>query len=184
MPRRPAASAPKPRVPERVRWAIDQLERWPDAQLLEVGCGSGQAVALVAERLRRGTVTGIDRSATQVSRAQTLNAASIAAGRARVEHVALESASEALGERAFRAVFAINVNVFWTRPAPALAATRRLLRPGGALYLFYEPPSATGLARLTALLPAQLESNGAELRQLRTAAVAASHLLCVVAGFG
>jgi SAM-dependent methyltransferase len=171
-----------PRVPERVRWAVAQLERWRDAPLLEVGCGTGQAVALVAERLRRGNITGIDRSATQVSRARTLNAESIAAGRARVEHVALETAHDMFGERAFRAVLAINVNEFWTRPGRALDAARRLLGPGGALYLFYEPPSAAGLARLKTLLPALIESTGFELRWLRTAALAQSHVLGLLAG--
>lgn len=182
MPRR-VATASVPRAPERVRWAVDRLELLPDARLLEVGCGGGLAVALVAERLGRGSVTGIDRSATQVCHARTLNAETIAAGRARIEHVALEAASEVLGERAFGAVFAINVNEFWTRPGPAFAATRRLLRPGGALYLFYEPPNTTGLARLKTLLPAQLASNGLALWELHTAALTRSQVLCLVAGF-
>ena len=171
-----------PAIPERIRWAVEQLEVAPADRVLEIGSGPGHAVALVAERLRRGQVTGIDRSLVQVRKARARNADAIAAGRARIERLALDAAPRALGERAFQKVFAVNVNAFWTAPAPSITSARRLLRRGGHLYVIYEPPSAARLASVEATLPALFEAQGARLVEVRTVAFARSHGVCFVVG--
>jgi precorrin-6B methylase 2 len=56
-------------VPRRVLWAVETLAVEPDDQLLEIGCCGGVAVSLICERLRKGTITAIDRSSTMVERA-------------------------------------------------------------------------------------------------------------------
>src|ERR671930_1094140 len=127
--------------PEHARWAVATLDPGPDDLLLEIGCGPGVAVAMVCERLVGGKVVAIDRSATAISRATKRNAEHVAAGRAVLRTVALEQLQPAdvLGRRErFDKVFAMNVNLFWVRsPAKELDLVRRLLAPGGALYLFY-----------------------------------------------
>jgi SAM-dependent methyltransferase len=128
-------------VPEHVRWAVDVLDPGPDGRLLEIGCGPGVALSLICERLVGGRIVAIDRSATAISRATRRNAGCLAAGKAVLRTVALEELQPAdmLGERErFDTVFAMNVNLFWVRsPATELELIRRLLRPGGALSLFY-----------------------------------------------
>ena len=113
----------------------------PGDRLLEIGCGPGVAVSLVCERLQGGRIVAIDRSATAIDRATRRNAAHVAAGRAVFQTAALEAlAPDDLpgGRDGFDTVFAMNVNLFWVRsPARELALIRSLLRPGGALYLFY-----------------------------------------------
>lgn len=168
-------------APARVAWAVAQLELAPAAQVLEVGCGAGHALALVAARLTRGVVVGIDRSALQVRGARQRNAAAIAAGRARVEALSLERAPEGLGEQRFDAVLAINVNAFWTQPEATIDAARRLLRRRGRLTLCYEPPSAAQLARLEASLPALLEAHDLRIHAVRTERLARSSLWCIIA---
>jgi SAM-dependent methyltransferase len=75
------------------------------------------------------------------------------------------------GER-FDKVFAMNVNLFWVRsPGRELDLIRRLLRPGGALYLFYgydgaSPPA--GAARVPQALTGHLTEAGFAV-ELRTA---------------
>lgn len=167
-------------APERILWVVEQLELPPSAQVLEVGCGSGHALALLAERLPRGAIVGIDRSATQVEAARERNAAVISAGRSSVERLALEQAPERLGERLFHAVIAINVNAFWTQPEPSIDAVRRLLRKQGQLYLGYEPPSRARLDSLRQSLPAMLEERAIQVRDVRTTAFARSQALCVI----
>jgi hypothetical protein len=44
-----------------------------------------------------------------------------------------------LGSERYDTIFAVNVNLFWVRSCAAeLDLVKRLLKPGGALYLFYE----------------------------------------------
>lgn len=131
----------------------------PTDRLLEIGCGHGIAVGLVCERLADGTITAIDRSAKMIEVASRRNAGHVSSGRAVFRTVALEDA-DFPGER-FDKVFAVNVNLFWTRtPTAELALIRRLLAPGGALYLFYEPPDATRAKDLTGRLAPMLADQG------------------------
>jgi protein-L-isoaspartate O-methyltransferase len=168
-----------PRVPERLQWTVELLGVRPGEHLLEIGCGPGHAVALVCARLTSGTITAIDRSATMVARARARNAACIAAGRAKIHRQTL---TETALPRRFRKVFAINVNAFWTSPGASLNALRRLLDPGGAAYLVYEPPSAGRLRELSHGLPARLEEQGFRVLDVHAQPFRASHGLCIIAG--
>ena len=165
------------RVPERLKWTVALLGVQPTDHLLEIGCGPGHAVALVCARLTRGTITAIDRSATMVARARARNAAGLAAGHVRIERRALTEA--ALGRR-FGKVFAVNVNAFWTAPAPSLAALGRLLERAGTAYLVYEPPTAARLRELRQSLPAQLEAHGFLVADVQVERFRATHGLCVM----
>jgi SAM-dependent methyltransferase len=128
-------------IPERIRWAVRVMAPHPDDRLLEIGCGPGVAVSLVCEQLAGGRITAIDRSATAIRRAAARNAGHVAAGRAVLRATALESLHPADlpdGPGGYDKVFAMNVNLFWVRdPARELELIRALLKPGGALFLFY-----------------------------------------------
>jgi SAM-dependent methyltransferase len=128
-------------VPERIRWAVRILDPAPGDHLLEIGCGPGVAVSLVCEALTGGQILAIDRSPTAIARATRRNAGCIAAGKAVLRAAALESlqAADLLEDRqGFDKVFAMNVNLFWTRsPARELDLIRTVLQPGGSLSLFY-----------------------------------------------
>lgn len=144
-------------MPERLRWAVDSLAVQPADQLLEIGCGSGVAVSLVCERLAGGWIAAIDRSPKMIALAERRNQQHLAAGRAVLRAVALEAA-DFDGAR-FDTVFAVNVNLFWVRqPARELELIRSLLKPGGALQLYYEPP-APRAPDLTGKLLSHLETS-------------------------
>ena len=166
------------RIPERIEWAVDLLAVQPADHILEIGCGSGVAIAAICTRLTRGTITAVDRSPTMVSRARSLNAECMAAGRAEVTRAVLEDMH--LGRR-FRKILAVNVNAFWTTPARSVKALATCLAPKGSAYLVYEPPS-TGKAReirdrLEDSLPAHgLAIGGVEERKFRK-----GYGLCIIA---
>ncbi|MEK8108935.1 methyltransferase domain-containing protein [Micromonospora sp. M12] len=53
----------------RQRWAVETMAVAPDDQVLEIGCGRGAAVSLVADQLTTGRIVAIDRAATMVKMA-------------------------------------------------------------------------------------------------------------------
>lgn len=162
------------RVPARLSWAVERLALHGNERVLEIGCGPGVAVSLVADRLTGGRITGIDRSATAIGRAADRNAAHVAAGRvvlAQLDLTALEPTGPA-----FDTVFAVNVNLFWVRrPDAELHTLARRLRPGGALHLVFEPPAEEQLGRARDAVSAAFERCGFSAEVARKG----SSLLCV-----
>lgn len=142
--------------------AVERLDVQPGDRILEIGGGRGVAAELICQRLDGGQLVGIDRSEKAVAAASARNAAAVAAGTARFLTLALEEVDPGeLGAGTFDKVLAINVNLFWTRPAEReLGRIATLLRPGGRLHLCYDPPGAKRLAHLQSDLTARLDAAG------------------------
>lgn len=166
------------RIPERLKWAVDVLAVEPGDRILEVGCGRGVAVEMICGRLGEGRIIGIDRSAVAVAAAESRNRDFLGSGKARLLTAAL---ADAALDESFDKVFAVNVNVFWLRPARELAAVRRVLAPGGRLFLFYEPPSAAQLGHIEESCGAFLREEGFTVVRTITADLSPNRGLCVVA---
>jgi len=150
---------PMAQVPARITWAVELLDVGPDDRVLELGCGPGVAVALVAERLDGGCITAIDRSAVAIERASARNAAHVAAGRAELRRTDLAGFDGA--PNAYDKAFAVNVNAFWTGAADAESATlARVLRPGGTLWLVYEGPTPGSAPDVGPTVAANLQRHG------------------------
>lgn len=178
-PPRPCRMAVK--APARLRWAVDVLGVLPGERVLEVGCGRGVAIELLCDAVDSVRVTGVDRSPAAIAAAEARNLAHVRSGRVRLVTTALAEVS--LDER-FDRVFAVNVNAFWLGPARELAAVRRVLAPGGRLYLFYEPPSPAQLERAAEACTAfLLEHHFTVERELR-AELPPNLGLCIVAAHG
>ena len=122
------------RVDIRHRWAVDVLAPRADERLIEVGCGHGVTISLVADRLRvGGLVVGVDRSPKVLDMARRRNADHLERGRA--DFVAGSFEAVDLDAGAWDSVYAFHVADFWRRPGPMLARARALLRPDGRLVL-------------------------------------------------
>jgi SAM-dependent methyltransferase len=151
-------------VPERLRWAVEQLGIAPDEEILEIGPGAGASAALVCERLATGRITGIDRSAVAIQRATKRNASHVAAGKAVFHQLDLADVGQvrrALSGQRFDKVFAVNVNLFWVRPADAeLRLIRNLLGPDGVVCLVYETPGREQANRVAEAVAAALTTCG------------------------
>lgn len=159
------------RPSERQVWAVEQLEIKPSDRVLEIGCGRGVAAALVAQRLRTGKMTAIDRSARAIAAAEALNRAAIEAGK--VELLAAKLEEVYFGRRRFSVVFAVNVGVFWLGDGRlAVARLNRLVRPNGRLHLIWERPDADRAGAIAGVVRANLERGGipAQVRTARTRA--------------
>lgn len=146
-------------VPQRLRWAVGILQVAPRDQILEIGCGPGVAVSLVCEQLAGGSITGIDRSATAIRRAAGRAAGHIASGRAVLRQMDL-AAFRLPGQR-FNKIFAVNVNLFWARPAGAeWLAVKDHLHDDGVLHLFYDTPGQEKAGQVAEAVTAALTRHG------------------------
>jgi len=124
----------------RTTWAVELLGPEPGDSVLEVGCGSGRAAALVAERLCEGHLVAIDRSTTAIERARAHLAPYVEAGTVELRTTELAGFRS---DRVFDRVLAVNVNVFWTSPAtPELQRLAAVTGPGSIAVLAYEWPGA------------------------------------------
>lgn len=137
-----------PDAPFRLRWFCTLVPVRAAGPILEVGCGNGQLLALLARRCARARIVGIDRSPLQARRAIAALESLPPASRPTVHPLALEEAAKALGGATFPLIVAMNVNLLWTAPAIAGAAFRTLLAPRGRLLLGFEPPTPGGRSAL------------------------------------
>ncbi|MFC4597204.1 class I SAM-dependent methyltransferase [Cohnella hongkongensis] len=151
-------------LPDRVKWAVDALAIAPSDRVLEIGCGHGTAVSLICGSLTDGSVTAIDQSDSMIRIAEKKNAEHIAAGRAKFITASLHEA-DLNGER-FHKIFAINVNLFWTNSNCGLDIIKESLLPGGALYVFNQPPAASKLKQIAERTESRLISAGFAVRQM------------------
>lgn len=117
-------------------WTIERMRIGATDDILDVGCGSGMAVGLMAAKAQRGTVTGLDYSPEMVALATRRNRAAVQAGQVRV----LRGDAMALPfpDASFDHVSAIETFYFWPDAMNGLAQAYRVLRPGGQMVVTLE----------------------------------------------
>ena len=136
------------RASERLAWAAEVVAPQETDRVLEVGCGHGVLVSLLAGRVPRGEVVAVDRSPTMTAAAGRRNADAVAAGRVRLITAALTAAE--LGAAPFDAVVSFDVRAFWTPPAPEWGVVDRVLAPGGRVVVAFSLMDPDDRERLTA----------------------------------
>lgn len=165
---------------ERFNWAISVLDIEPSDRVLEIGCGVGFAVSLIAPLLEKGTITAIDKSDSMVQKATERNRAFIKAKKAQVLKQALLGLK--LEPQGYNKIFAFNVNVFWTTSAAKeLDIIRQHLTRNGTLYLFYQPPSAGGVKRITETVTQNLTQEQFKVKDILFEESPAIASCCIVA---
>lgn len=105
-----------------------------DARVLDVGAGGGQLALDIAARHREASVTGVDLSPEQVSRASARARSSSVAARVRfVQGSALELP---FADASFDVVVSVASIKHWPDQPKGLAECVRVLAPGGRLFVF------------------------------------------------
>lgn len=153
-------------TPDRLRWAVNVLSPEPGDKVLEIGCGTGVAATLIAERLTSGRVYAIDRSASAIARAHA---------HPRVSYDVLAAAD--LRRRGFDKALAFNVAL----DANDLAVVRRALAPDGKLFLFHQPPTPARVAPVVEAAKRALEGAGFRLEGTRRKAMTPAPVVALVA---
>ncbi len=152
-------------------WATSFMNIQPDDRVLDVGCGSGVAIKLIAQIAVEGFVAGVDYSEEMVQQALRRNAAAVQAGRVEIRHSNV--AALPYDDESFDKVCAIETFYFWPDPVANLQEVRRVMKPGGLVALAMEgskeAPNWQKLAAQTAQMGFPLYS-GAEMVKMLTAA--------------
>ena len=116
------------------RLAVEALRIKSTQTVLEIGCGPGEALALLAKEAPDACLHGLDRSELMIARARARNRAAVRSGRLTLHH--RDSRQLPLRGASVDAVLAINVAYFWTDAGRMLSEIRRVLRPGGRVVLY------------------------------------------------
>lgn len=115
--------------------AIDLLDVAPGARVLDLGCGPGHSLSVLAKLVEDGDVTGVDSSDLMVKIATHNNRALIKAGDVSVVKAA--AAHLPFEDSAFDKVLCVHVVYFWDDLRENLKEIARVLEPGGQLALVF-----------------------------------------------
>jgi ubiquinone/menaquinone biosynthesis C-methylase UbiE len=117
---------------------VERMRVRPNDRILEVGCGHGVAADLICQRLTKGRLVAIDRSAKMIAAAVKRNAQHISSGLAEFHVVELEDFDP--GEQKFDAILAIRVGLFHREPERAERIVKQWLKPRGRIIAEFDEP--------------------------------------------
>jgi ubiquinone/menaquinone biosynthesis C-methylase UbiE len=118
------------------RWALGLVSLQPDATILDIGCGGGKSIEVLARRASQGKVYGIDYSRDMVQTSRFLNRGLIRSGRAEIKHASVSRLP--FPDRSFDLVACFECCYFWPDMIESLREIRRVLRPNGLLLIANE----------------------------------------------
>lgn len=148
-------------------WGLSHLDVKKDARMLDVGCGGGANLLRLLTLAPEGHVTGLDYSETSVATSRETAAAEIAAGRCEV--VQGDVAAMPFADGSFDLMTGFETIYFWPDVPRALAEIRRVLAPGGTLFICDEDDGMTDEDWTSAIAELRVYTE-AELTDLLTAA--------------
>ena len=119
-----------------VEWGLSHIDLSTGDTVLDIGCGGGNTLARMAERVTEGHLVGIDYAETSVEASRAFNAALIAAGRMEILHGSVESLPFEDGH--FDAVVTVESFYFWPNPEECLKEVARVVKKGGTFLLLAE----------------------------------------------
>jgi SAM-dependent methyltransferase len=114
--------------------AVAALDIQAADEVLELGCGPGDAVRLTAARVACGRIHAIDQSEIMLAQTRSLNREAVRSGRVRLYRTRFEALPFASGS--MDKILAVNVAYFWRDGRRVLAETRRVLRADGVLSIY------------------------------------------------
>jgi ubiquinone/menaquinone biosynthesis C-methylase UbiE len=118
------------------RWGLEHITIAPDTIILDVGCGGGGAVKILAQATPLSKVYGVDYSEDVLPLARRVNRALIKQGRVEIKHGSVSDLP--FPDDAFDLATAFETTMFWPSPVDDLREVRRVLKPTGTLLIANE----------------------------------------------
>lgn len=149
---------------ERFEWALGILKLKPNHKVLEIGCGVGLAVEMIAPKLKDGYIVAIDKSQPMIQKAIKRNGEFVKPNKAKFYRSELVDFSY---DHAFDKVFCFNVNLFWTQKNISLESKtiKSILAKKGSLYLLFGPMFPGGYKKIVTNVKAALEREKFEVME-------------------
>ena len=119
-----------------VDWGLAHIELRAGDTVLDIGCGGGNTLARMAERVTEGHLVGIDYAETSVEASRAFNAALVESGRMEILHGSVENLPFA--DAHFDAAVTVESFYFWPNPEACLKEVARVVKPGGTFLLLAE----------------------------------------------
>lgn len=120
--------------------AVQALDIQPNAEVLDLGCGPGDAIALIARTTQATKIHGLDQSAVMLDQARARCRQEIRTGRVALMQGEFEHLP--YPDRSFDRILASNVMYFWHDASRVLDELRRVLRPGGRIVIYVTSAAA------------------------------------------
>ncbi len=117
-------------------WGLTHVNVEPNYFILDVGCGGGKTVSILAQKTPLGKVFGIDYSTDMVEYSRKVNKKLIAKDRVKIIEGSVEKM--VFPDDFFHLVTAIETYYFWPSFSADLKEIRRVLRPSGKLLIVNE----------------------------------------------
>jgi ubiquinone/menaquinone biosynthesis C-methylase UbiE len=119
------------------RDALLALDAAPNDNILEIGMGNGAFVKEILSKHDSIYYTGVDFSELMVLEAEKMNAQWMEKGKAVFVHADVTSLP--LDNELYSKVFTVNTIYFWQEREKVLAELKRVLQPGGKLFICLRP---------------------------------------------
>lgn len=117
-----------------LNWAIGKLDINSNSKVLDIGCGGGMAVNIMAQKA--GQVCGVDYSNLAVKRAKKLNKKPIKQGKVKIMNASVSSLPFKANE--FDIITAFETIYFWPNILEDLKEVKRVLKDDGSLLIVCE----------------------------------------------
>lgn len=127
------------------KWGFEKIKIDKNAVILDIGCGGGNAVAILSDEAANGVVHGIDYSPLSVKSSIKLNKKKIKKGKVIIKEGSVSSLP--YDNNSFDLVTAIETIYFWENPEEDLKEVYRVLKENGDFLVICEMvknPDGTG----------------------------------------
>ena len=117
-------------------WGRAHLDDIEAEDILDIGCGGGRNVAALLKKYPDATVTGIDYSATSVSKATSFNKDMIKTGRCQISRGDVSNLQ--FPSEHYDLVTAVETIYFWPGLEKCFAQVYKVMKPGGTFMVVNE----------------------------------------------
>ncbi|MDE6833549.1 MAG: class I SAM-dependent methyltransferase [Ruminococcus sp.] len=110
-------------------WALDFIKLSGNETVLDIGCGGGETLRRMSEKITSGHLTGLDYSPVSVKMSSQHNAGSISAGKMNIVEASVEKMP--FNDDSFDRIITVESFYFWKNPPENLKEVHRVLATGG-----------------------------------------------------